>query len=94
MMNSIKILSIAISLMVAVTFMPITGQIAFADEQEVSFSASGQVTGLKQSAAAYKSVTIKWNAYQLITVLRQLLSWLKKAPDYKYPAEKAVELGE
>lgn len=64
MMNSIKILSIAISLMVAVTFMPITGQIAFADEQEVSFSASGQVTGLKQSAAAYKSVTIKWNAYQ------------------------------
>lgn len=38
--------------------------------------------------------TVKWNAYQLITVLRQLLSWLKKAPDYQYPAEKAMALGE
>lgn len=38
--------------------------------------------------------TVKWNSYQLITVLRQLLSWLKKAPDYKYPALKNYELGE
>ena len=38
--------------------------------------------------------TVKWNAYQLITVLRQLASWLKKAPDYKYPSQKNYELGE
>ena len=37
--------------------------------------------------------SVKWNKYQLISVLRQLLSWLKTAPDYKYPAEHAVELG-
>lgn len=35
---------------------------------------------------------LKYNQYQLISVLRQLLSWLKKAPDYKYPAEKFVAM--
>lgn len=38
--------------------------------------------------------TVKWNTYQLISVLRQLLYWLKKAPDYKYPSEVAMELKE
>ncbi len=64
MMSSIRIISIAISLMVAITFVPMTGQAAFADELQQSFSASGAVTGLKQSSASYKSVTIKWDAYK------------------------------
>lgn len=36
--------------------------------------------------------SVKWNTYQLISVLRQLKSWLKTAPDYKYPAEVYMEL--
>lgn len=30
---------------------------------------------------------IKWNAYTLISALRSLQHWLKKAPKYEYPAE-------
>ena len=62
MMNSIKILSIAISLMVAVTFVPMAGQADFAYGQN-TFSTGGSVTGLVQASASYNSVTIKWSAY-------------------------------
>lgn len=31
--------------------------------------------------------TIKWNAYTLISALRSLQHWLKKAPKYEYTAE-------
>ena len=57
-----KLISILISLLVALTFMPVTGQVAFADLQG-SFNAAGKVTGLVQSWAEYNSVTISWNAY-------------------------------
>lgn len=31
--------------------------------------------------------TIKWSPYTMITALRSLQSWLKKAPKYEYPSE-------
>ena len=63
MINKKTVLSILISLLVAVSFMPVTGQLAFADTLQNSFSASGHVTGLAQASAQYNSVTIKWSAY-------------------------------
>ena len=62
MMAENKLICILISLLVALTFMPVTGQSAFAAEQG-SFSASGKVTGLWQSSAQYNNVTISWTAY-------------------------------
>ncbi|MBR0455436.1 MAG: CHAP domain-containing protein [Firmicutes bacterium] len=50
--------------MVAVTFVPVLGQAAFASETENPFSTSGQVTGLAKASATYNSVTIKWSAYE------------------------------
>ena len=58
-----KLISILISLLVALTFMPITGQTAFAAESQGSFNAAGQVTGLVLSSTEYNSVTIKWTAF-------------------------------
>lgn len=31
--------------------------------------------------------TIKWSPYTMITALRSLQNWLKKAPKYEYPSE-------
>lgn len=59
-----KIISVIISIMVAVTFVPVLGQAAFASETENPFSTSGQVTGLTKASATYNSVTIKWSAYE------------------------------
>ena len=58
-----KILGILIAFLVAVSFAPITGQAAFADELQNSFNAAGKVTGFYQAAAEYNNVTIKWSAY-------------------------------
>ena len=58
-----RVVSFILSLMVAVTFVPMTGQIAFANEVQSSFVAGGKVAGLIQSGAAYNNVTIKWTAY-------------------------------
>ena len=62
-MTGNKILGILIAFLVAVSFAPITGQAAFADELQNSFNASGKVTGLYQAAAEYNNVTIRWSAY-------------------------------
>ena len=73
-----KLISIIVSLMVAVTFVPITGQVAFADtpaggdadaaapaedEAGAAFSESGKVAGLKVLSFTYKSVEIGWDKY-------------------------------
>lgn len=57
-----KLISILLSLFVALAFMPVTEQAAFA-AAPASFSASGKVTGLCQSSAQYNNVTISWSAY-------------------------------
>ena len=57
-----KLISILLSLFVALAFMPITEQAAFA-AAPAAFSASGKVTGLWQSSAQYNNVTISWSAY-------------------------------
>lgn len=57
-----KLISILLSLFVALAFMPVTEQAAFA-AAPASFSASGKVTGLWQSSAQYNNVTISWSAY-------------------------------
>ena len=63
-----KILSIVVSLMVAVAFMPALGMTALAEEEveapaAPAFDASGKVTGLKVSGYTYKSVKIGWTSY-------------------------------
>ena len=57
-----KLISILLSLFVALAFMLVTEQAAFA-AAPASFSASGKVTGLWQSSAQYNNVTISWSAY-------------------------------
>ena len=59
-----RILGILIAFLVAVSFVPITGQAAFAGEAQNSFNAAGHVTGLAKASAEYNSVTIKWSAYK------------------------------
>ena len=58
-----RFISILISFLVAVTFIPVLGQVDFAYGLQDSFSASGKVTGLYQSSAQYNNVTIAWSAY-------------------------------
>ena len=71
-----KLTCIVLSMMVAITFMPVTGQIAFADEgdgaaaqqdettPEADFSTTNAVTGVRLKSYNYKSVTITWSAYE------------------------------
>lgn len=58
-----RLISILISFLVAVTFIPVLGQADFAYGLQGSFSASGKVGGLYQSSAQYNNVTIAWSAY-------------------------------
>lgn len=36
--------------------------------------------------------TIKWSTYEMISALRSLQNWLKKAPTYEYPSEKFLRM--
>ena len=35
---------------------------------------------------------IRWSTYNMIAALRTLQSWLKKAPDYVYPADAFMKI--
>ena len=58
-----RLISILISFLVAVTFVPILGQVDFAYGLQGSFNAAGKVGGLYQASAQYNNVTIAWSAY-------------------------------
>ncbi len=58
-----NILGILIAFLVAVSFVPISGQTAFATGLQDAFHASGHVTGLSVASTQYNSVTIQWAAY-------------------------------
>lgn len=36
--------------------------------------------------------TNKWSTYEMIAALRQLIDWIKKAPNYEYPIDKFLKL--
>lgn len=85
-----KILSIALSIAVAVTFMPITNQIVFAAEDDIqetaqpesTFNPGGAVSGLTVAGFNYKSVTIGWSPYEKAAGY-QVYSAAKKKGRYK-----------
>ena len=58
-----NILGILIAFLVAVSFVPISGETAFATGLQNAFHASGHVTGLSVASTQYNSVTIQWTAY-------------------------------
>ena len=85
-----RVISIALSLMVAVTFMPMMGQAVFAEgagssaasQPAQAFNPGGAVAGLGVVGYNYKSVTIGWAAYDMAAGY-QVYSSTKKKGKYR-----------